>query len=522
MSFVAPPRDEVRFRRSSGRESVYEEGVQLDPDACHRALKARDRRFDGLFFVGVTTTGVYCRPGCPAPMPGRARCRFYRRAAQAEAAGFRACFRCRPELAPAAGPNGQVSRLVRRAAARIEEGALNHMRVPELAQECGVTPRHLRRVFKRELGVTPIELAQWSRLALAKQLLQDSRVPLTQVAFGSGYSSLRRFNASFRERFGRPPSAVRRTPEDHATGLGISLGYREPLAWDALLAFMRARAVTSVESFQDGRYRRTMRLSGASGWVEARRVPENRTVRVLVSPSLIAALPMIARRARHVFDLDADPVRVEAHLRDDEAVRQGFSRTPGLRVPGTFDLFELCVRAILGQQVSVRAATTAASRLAARFGEPIETPWPELDCLAPSPARLARTTTRALTSLGLTTARAGTIRELARRFADGEFASSTASDPDELRAALLGDQGDRTVDRRVHLHARARGARRVPVRRSGPSASPRRPLCFRARGTGAGVEAVARLRSDESLEPMSIYYSYVGSPLGDIRARAFR
>jgi AraC family transcriptional regulator of adaptative response / DNA-3-methyladenine glycosylase II len=216
----------------------------LDDDACYRATAARDGRFDGLFFVGVTTTGIYCRPVCRARLPKRCRCVFFRRAAEAERAGFRACFRCRPEQAPGRSSVDAVSRLVARAAAHIEAGALNEAGVEDLARQLGVTARHVRRAVSRELGVTPVELAQSSRLAVAKQLLQGSAVPLVQVAFAAGFQSVRRYNALFRARFGRSPAEVRRSglPGDVAGMFPLTLGYRAPFAWEALLAFLAARA----------------------------------------------------------------------------------------------------------------------------------------------------------------------------------------------------------------------------------------------------------------------------------------
>ncbi len=244
--------------------------MNLDPDACYRAISAGDSRFDGVLFVGVSTTGIYCRPICPARTPARSRCTFFARAAEAERAGFRACFRCRPELAPGLAPADSVPRLVRRAAWQIEEGFLDAHGVDDLAADLGVTARHLRRSMAAELGVSPVELAQTRRLALARQLLQDTSLPLAQVAFAAGFASVHRFNALFRARFERRPSDVRRAhgvASDEA--LVVRLDHRPPLDWAALLDFLARRAIPGVEHVASGSYHRTVALGETRGWVEA-------------------------------------------------------------------------------------------------------------------------------------------------------------------------------------------------------------------------------------------------------------
>jgi AraC family transcriptional regulator of adaptative response / DNA-3-methyladenine glycosylase II len=398
--------------------------VQLDPDTCYRALSARDARFDGDFFVGVTTTGIYCRPICPARLPGRARCRFFRLAAEAEREGFRACFRCRPELAPGAAPIDALSRLTTVALARIEEGALDDGDLPALAAELGVSTRHVRRAFARELGVSPVELAQSRRLARAKQLLQDTAWPLTRVAFASGFSSVRRFNALFAERFGDPPSSVRR-----GAALGdpcpVRLGVRLPFAWDALLAFLAPRATPGVEEVAEGRYRRTVAIDPHRGWFEAGF--DGGRLCLTVAPSLLPVLPAVVARARRLFDVDARPDRIARALEGDPDLRARLDRLPGVRVPGAFEPFELVVRTILGQQVSVAAATRLAGRLAADHGEPIETPWPTLSRLSPTAARL-----REVTPGGMPRARAEALRAVASAFASGEITLGPGRDASAL------------------------------------------------------------------------------------------
>ena len=415
----------------------------LDSDACYRALSARDPRFDGLFFVGVTTTGIYCRPVCRARTPGRARCRFFPSAALAEREGFRACFRCRPELAPGRARIDATPGIVSAAVARINEGALGDGSLDDLARELGVTARHLRRTMHDELGVSPIELAQSRRLALAKQLLQDTPLSMTEVALSSGFRSIRRFNAAFLARFGRAPSGVRRatSPAEGARGeaFPLALGYRPPLDWTALLAFLRARATPGVERVEAETYLRTVQLGGRSGWIAVGRDEKRAVLRADVSLSLAPVLFPLVARLRRLFDLDAHPATVGAHLASDDLLRPLVARRPGLRVPGAFDGFEIGVRAILGQQVSVAAATTLAGRLAASFGSPVATSRAGVDRAFPTVARLARASASELQSIGLTRARATSLSALAHAVRAGEVRlerTNGAGDPTSTMAAL--------------------------------------------------------------------------------------
>ncbi|MGO9709281.1 MAG: AlkA N-terminal domain-containing protein [Polyangiaceae bacterium] len=402
-------------------------GSSLDSDACYRALTARDARFDGLFFVGVTTTGIYCRPVCPARTPGRARCRFFPSAAIAEQGGFRACFRCRPELAPGGARVDAISTIVASAVARIDEGALGDGSLEALARDLGVTSRHLRRAMHAELGISPIELAQSRRLALAKQLLHDTPLSMTEIALSSGFGSIRRFNAAFRSRFGRAPTEVRRTMTAAAGSRGdsfpLTLGYRPPIDWRALLGFLRPRVTPGVERVEGETYLRTVRLGKHSGWVAVGANAEGatrRTLRADVSLSLAPVLPLLVARLRRLFDLDAHPAAVAAHLGEDDVLGPRVKKRPGLRVPGAVDGFEIGVRAILGQQVSVSAATTFAGRLAATFGDRVVTPHAGLDRAFPTAARLARASERELASIGLTRARASSLGAFARAVVGGD------------------------------------------------------------------------------------------------------
>lgn len=390
---------------------------KLAQDRCYRALCARDARFDGAFYVAVSTTGIYCRPICAARTPGRDRCSFYRTAAEAEQAGFRACFRCRPELAPGRAPLDAVPRLAARAVARIEEGALNEGSLDDLAGELGVSGRQLRRAVEAELGVPPVALAQTRRLSLAKQLLQDTRLPLIDVALASGFGSVRRFNALFLARFGRPPSALRRdgADADAEARLSLRLDFREPYDWDGLLAFLAPRAIPGVERVEGGTYARSVRTDGRLGTIEVRRA--GRSLRADVSLSLAPSLMKVAARLRALFDLDADPVAIAAALRQERRLSPLVARRPGLRVPGAFDPFEATVRAVLGQQVSVRGATTLAGRLAERLGEPLQ--GHGLSRAFPEAAALARVPEGDLATIGLPRARAAAVRAVALAFARG-------------------------------------------------------------------------------------------------------
>jgi AraC family transcriptional regulator, regulatory protein of adaptative response / DNA-3-methyladenine glycosylase II len=411
----------------------------MDADTCYRALGARDERFDGLFFVAVRTTGVYCRPVCRARTPARERCVFYRYAAEAERDGFRACFRCRPELSPGGAPQDSVPRLVRAALARIEGGFLDEASVDDLGRALGVTGRHLRRAMEAELGVTPVELAQSRRLALAKQLLQDTPLPLAEIAFASGFSSVRRFNALFAARFGRPPSALRRKLGEAEAGAAITLrfDYRPPLDWDALLAFLEARAIAGVERVEGGAYARSVRFGERTGWVRVTHAPERNALRAEVAPSLAGALGPLRGKLRALFDLDAHPRVIAEALGHDPLLSPLVARRPGLRVPGAFDGFEAAVRAILGQQVSVRAATTLSGRLSSRFGAPLETPIPGVTHLFPPAARLAAASADDIAQIGLPAARAGAIRALAGAVASGSVRLERGEDPDVAVDALV-------------------------------------------------------------------------------------
>lgn len=393
----------------------------MNDDARYAALVTRDARFDGVFFVGVSTTGIYCRPICPARTPGRTRCSFYATAALAEAAGFRACFRCRPELAPGNADVDAVDQLVATAAARIAEGALNERSVDDLAAELGVSARHLRRTMEAKLGVTPIALAQTRRLALAKQLLQDTTLPLTEIAFAAGFQSVRRFNAVFAAVMGSAPSKLRREHGgERSDAFALRLDYRAPYDWPALLAFFAARAIPGVEvvDLDAGSYRRVVHLDGAVGTIEVRHAPGRAALQLAVSPSLVAVVMPLVVRVRRMFDLDAHPDRIASVLARDPALAPLVTARPGLRLPGAIDGFEATVRALLGQQVSVAAATTLAGRFAAAFGTPFAG-GPGLAYRFPTPAEVVAAGVDRIAKIGLPGARAAAVHRIATAIVDG-------------------------------------------------------------------------------------------------------
>lgn len=404
----------------------------LDADTCYRALLARDPRFDGVFYVAVETTGIYCRPICPARTPGRDRCTFHPSGAAAERAGFRACLRCRPELAPGAAPVDSVPRLVARAVARLDEAARGELGVAAIARELGVSERHLRRAVEAELGVSPRELVASRRLAMAKQLVVGSRLALAQVAHASGYGSVRRFNDAFRARFGRPPSALRQRAARDDEGVALHLGHRAPLAWGPLMDFLAARALPGIEWVEGGAWHRAVRSGEHEGVVRVTHEPARARVRVELPAALAGDALAIASRVRAVFDLDAAPARIDEVLGADPALRVAVARRPGLRVPGAWDGFELAVRAVLGQQISVAAARTLAIRIASTLGGARG---------FPAAREIARAGDGALVALGVLPARARSIVALARSMDEGALRLDPGADVEATMDALVRTPG---------------------------------------------------------------------------------
>ncbi|HUI99174.1 MAG TPA: DNA-3-methyladenine glycosylase 2 [Usitatibacter sp.] len=402
----------------------------LDADQCYRALSAHDPRFDGRFFVGVATTGVYCRPVCSARTPRRGNCRFFPSAAAAEAEGFRPCLRCRPELAPGHATVDANRRLAQAAAGLIDDGRLGlEARLPELAAALGVTDRHLRRVFRDEFGVAPVEYAQTQRLLLAKRLLTDTALPVIDVALASGFASLRRFNHLFRSRYRMTPGDLRRAaPAVPRDTLSFDLAYRPPYDWDSMRDFLARRAIAGVEAVEGRRYLRTVHLDREGrpirGWISIAPSTKARALRVTASASLAPAVPALLARVKQLLDLSCHPEEVAATLGALAAAH------PGLRLPGAFDGFEIAVRAILGQQVTVRAASAIAARFAAGFGDPIETPHAALGLTFPTAARIAATDPQDIAAGGIIASRARAIAALARETAGGDLVLDPGAEVD--------------------------------------------------------------------------------------------
>ncbi|AUX25081.1 DNA-3-methyladenine glycosylase [Sorangium cellulosum] len=423
--------------------------MRLDEDTCYRALEARDARFDGRFFTGVRSTGIYCRPVCPARRPRREGCIFFRSAAAAQEAGYRPCLRCRPEASPGTPAWLGTSATVSRALRLIAEGALDDADAPALAARLGVGERHLRRLFLRHVGASPLAVAQTRRLLFAKKLLDETALSMTEVALASGFSSVRRFNDAIRAAYARTPrelrgAAARRgggaaRADSGAPGIALRLPFRPPLDWDALAGFLGERAIPGVESAGPGAYRRTVRAPGGHGVVEVCPVRGEPWLLARLRLPGTEGLSHCAERLRRLFDLGADPQAIAAQLGADPRLAPRVAAMPGVRVPGAWDGFELAVRAILGQQVSVRAATQLAGRLVERHGEPLSLRAclpggaEGLRFVFPTPEALAAAD---LTDLGLPRARAAAITSLAARVARGEVALDASRGLEETVRAL--------------------------------------------------------------------------------------
>jgi AraC family transcriptional regulator of adaptative response / DNA-3-methyladenine glycosylase II len=404
--------------------------MTLDLHTCYRALRARDPRFDGRFFVAVSSTRIYCRPVCTVKPPKRENCRFYPSAAAAESAGYRPCLRCRPELAPGNASVDATTRVAQAAASLIEDRALEEGGFDAIASRLGITDRHLRRAFGAEFGVSPVEFAQTQRLLLAKRLLSDTALPVTEVAYASGFNSLRRFNALFKERYRLQPSMLRRRVRAAAATetdvLNFELSYRPPYDWPAVSAFLGARSIAGVEAVENALYRRTVRVSADGkdhlGWIEIGVSAKKPALRVAVSASLARALPPVLSRVKALMDLSCNPTEVS------QALGTLPGHNPGLRVPGAFDGFEIAVRAIVGQQVSVAAARTIAGRFAAAFGDTIDTPFASLRTVFPTAARVAAVGAGRVARLGMPGSRARTVIGLAQAVANGALVLAPNAD----------------------------------------------------------------------------------------------
>ena len=400
------------------------------------ALAARDSRFDGVFFTGVTTTGIYCRPVCPAKTPRASSCHFFGTAAAAEAAGFRPCLRCRPELAPYAVQQNLAHAVWQ----KIADGALNDGNLDALAMQVGLSSRQLRRVIVQEFGVTPIALAQTQRLLFAKRLLQETSLSMTDIAYASGFGSVRRFNALFAAAYQLTPGSLRRTTARNQDGIQLRLAYRPPFAWDALINYLEGRAMPGLETivYQHGQasYVRSVSLNGQQGWISVSHLAERQQLSLQVAPELTPVLMPLMARVRQQFDLEANPAVIQQVLHSSPMLSPQIARTPGLRVPGAFDSFELAIRAVLGQQVSVAGATTVSGRLVQRFGQTITTPFPKITHHFPSPAIIAALPLDQLAGIGIPGARAATLQHLAQFTLNGGLQRRPGASAEDMVAQL--------------------------------------------------------------------------------------
>lgn len=425
--------------------------MELDRRTCDRARRSRDARFDGKFFIAVTTTKIYCRPICPARSPKDAHIRYYSTAAAARAAGFRPCLRCRPEASPGTPAWLGTSSLVSRGLRLITEGALDRDSVDALADRLGVTARHLRRLFVQHLGATPIDVALTRRVHFAKKLIDETRLPLAQVALAAGFGSLRRFNGEIRQVYSRTPTQLRMLARLSGVASGSTyrfrLTYRPPYDWAAMMGFLAARATPGVERVEANRYQRSIAADGTAGTISIAPAEDGAALWLDVDGVEPRSLLHIVERVRRMFDIGADPAVITEHLGGDTLLKRPLAAHPGIRTPGAWDPFELSVRAILGQQISVAAATTIAGRVAERWGTPIGSQQSAVlsqqsavlsqqsavisQRLFPTPEQLADAP---LEEAGIIRSRADTLRALARAVAGGGVRFDGVSTVPALRA----------------------------------------------------------------------------------------
>lgn len=417
--------------------------MKLSHDMCYQGIKAQDGRFDGVFFTAVKTTGIYCRPVCRVRAPKSENCTFYESAAQAEANGYRPCLRCRPELAPGYADVEQRSELAALAVQYFENHGYEPKSIPLAAEALGITTRHLGRVFQSTFGVSPLNYLMTKRLLMAKLLLTDTELPVTEIAIAAGFGSVSRFNVAFKKHYRLVPTALRKQVSseskhkiggnNHLDQIILKLPYRPPYHWEMMMAFFHMRAVPGIEHVTDDSiYSRSLRLQQGDlwygGWIEIKPIDGQNSVQVRVSSSLAPVLLKVIKRIRVVFDLDLMP----------DQLPEGLPR--GMRLPGCFDSFEMGTRAILGQQITVKAARTLAMRMVSQLGEPIETPWPEINRHFPTATQISSLTepvTEVLGQLGVIKRRSLSIQALATALTEGTLTLEPGAHPDTVREQLL-------------------------------------------------------------------------------------
>lgn len=393
----------------------------LDKRICDRARLARDSRFDGLFFIGVMSTGIYCRPICPAPSAKSENIVYFPTAAAAAEAGLRPCLRCRPEASPGSPAWNGTSATVSRAVLLIRQGALNDGNVEDLALKLGVGSRHLRRLFQTHIGVSPLALAATQKILFAKKLLNETQMPISQIAFASGFGSIRRFNAAFSKLYGKTPSAFRHPVRGERRGgqaryrCKLTLSYRPPFDWQRMLNFYRSRAIPGVEYVENGIYRRTIRINETTGTISVGHAEKDNALLLTTVLSDSRDLMPLVERVRRMFDLDANMAAVHTVLAMDPVLAKVIRQQPGLRLPGAWDPFEIAVRAVVGQQVSVKGARTLLGRIAAKAGSPADFPeQPALTHFFPTARELGRCE---LGRIGMPTNRVASIKALSQAVA---------------------------------------------------------------------------------------------------------
>ncbi len=469
------------MRCYSSPMNPYDPALMPSVTACEIARLSRDARFDGVFFTAVLSTRIYCRPVCPARPPKAENVVYYPSAAAAQALGFRPCLRCRPELAPGNPHWRQAEHRVSRALMLINQGYLTDHSLPALAERLGMGSRQLHRLFTRFLGASPLAVHATQRLLFAKQLLTETRLSITDVAMAAGFGSVRRFNAAFAAANHAQPRAFRRSPKARAdTALVLRLNYRPPYDFKAILGFLSTRALPGIEAVGADSYQRLFGAAGSPAWLRVSAWPGEQHALEL---SLLNVPPgdmlEVVTRVRRMFDLDADPLAIAHTLGSSPVLALVIKRYPGLRLPGGWDGFEVAVRAVLGQQVSVAAARTLASRIVQRYGVPVDvSPGSGLDRLFPGAEQLA---TADLGQLGITQARINTIQGVARALLDGrvDFALEQPLDHFIQRWVQLPGIGEWTahyIAMRVLKHPDAFPAADLILRRAanpeGPPLSP--------------------------------------------------